>query len=510
MYKELIVNVTEHETRVALLEDGVLAELFIERGDDANITGNIYKGRVQRVLPGMQAAFVDIGLNQAAFIHADDLMGEGFDEIERRLSESVPAERVDREAAEEAPVKESPRIEQMVNEGQEIMVQVAKAPISTKGARVTSHVSLPGRLLVLMPTVNHIGISKRIGDEKERCRLKELILALRSENFGFILRTAAKGASEEQLSREIDYLVGTWRKIRKKSRAAQVPSLLNSDLTVTLRAVRDLLSDSADKLVIDSREGYQAVAAFLKAHMNGGKVTLELHRGPEPLFDQYNLERQIARALKKKVWLKSGGYLVIEHTEALAAIDINTGRYVGKSSFEETILRTNLEAAKEIAYQIRLRNIGGIIIIDFIDMDNLKNQERVYNALLSALKGDKSKTNVLPITELGLVQMTRKRVRKALTRMLCKPCFYCHGNGHLLSWRTICYNIYREVLREAEDMMGIRFILKVHPDVAELLGGEEKKMVDSLARNIGKEIVIEPVPRFHIEEFEIIESLKES
>ncbi len=504
MFKELVVNVTEHETRVALMEDRILAELFIERGDDTNITGNIYKGRIQRVLPGMQAAFVDVGLTQAAFIHVDDVLEDSYAEIEEKLAGVGDGDTPD--TRENGPGK-SNRIEEVIREGQEIVVQVAKSPISTKGARVTSHISLPGRMLVLMPTVNHVGISKRITDEEERARLKEILVSLREEKFGYILRTAAEGAAKEQLEAEMKLLVGTWRKIMAKEKSAATPSLLNRDLTVTLRAVRDLLTDEADRLTIDSRRGHQAVTNFLGTHMPGNQVSVELYTGSEPLFDVYNLERDIARALKKKVWLKSGGYIVIEHTEALTAVDVNTGRYVGKSSFEETILKTNLEAAREIAYQIRLRNIGGIIIIDFIDMENAENQEKVFNVFQEVLKRDKSKTNVLPITELGLVQMTRKRVRRALTRMLCKPCFYCHGKGLLLSRRTICYNIYRDVIREAQDMMGVRFVIKVHPEIAEVLKGEEFHMIASLEETLGKEIRIDPEPRFHIEEFEIFESL---
>lgn len=511
MYKELIINTTQHETRVALLEDGTIVELFIDRGDDANIAGNIYKGRVQRVLPGMQAAFVDIGLNQAAFIYVDDVLRHRTDDLENVFleqngSDEIPVENVTSETAAADHKMETP-IEELIFEGQEILVQVAKSPIGSKGARITSHVSLPGRFLVLMPTVDHIGISRRIEDETERGRLKEIVAGLRTKPYGYIIRTAAEGIEAEKLAKEMEFLVNLWGKIQKKNEKASAPVLLHKELTITLRAVRDLLTDEADKLVIDSYDGYESVLQFLEEFMPGLKDSVEYYEGPEPIFDAYNLEIDISRALKKKVWLRSGGYIVIEHTEALVAIDVNTGRYVGKHNFDETILKTNLEAVKEIAYQIRLRNLGGIIIIDFIDMTRPQDREKVFNALKDILKKDKSKTNVLPMSDMGLIQMTRKRVRKALPKLLCEPCFYCEGDGYLLSKQSICYNIYREIVRAALDMRGHRFTLRVNPEIADLLHGEENDLILSLERTLGKQIIIYPNPRFHLEEFDIFEIL---
>ncbi|MFH1152544.1 MAG: Rne/Rng family ribonuclease [Pseudomonadota bacterium] len=517
MLKELVVNAAPHETRVALLENGTISELFIEREDESNINGNIYKGRIQRVLPGMQAAFVDIGLNQAAFLYVDDVLFDTSPELAQRFEQDSEPEPGTIDIKESEDGKEtiawSPActvdcsIEDLVTEGQEILVQVAKSPIGTKGPRVTAHVSLPGRFMVLMPTVDHIGISKRITDEAERTRLKELLLSVRKDNFGYIFRTAAEGIQEDRLIKEMAFLTKAWEDIRKKSQIMSAPYLLYRDLTVTFRAVRDLLTDEADKLIIDSREGYDSVRAFLRQLMPDLKVFVELYTGQEPIFDAYNIEGDIARALKKKVWLKSGGYIIIEQTEALVAIDVNTGRYVGKHNFDETILKTNLEAVKEIAYQIRLRNIGGIIIIDFIDMKKTAHKEKVMAQLNEALKKDKSQTNVLPLSELGLVQMTRKRVRKNLTRTLCEPCFYCAGDGMLLSRSSICHKIYRDLLDEASDLMGNRFTVKVHPEIAQLLMGEEKHLITSLEKILDRPIAVYPEPNYHIEEFHIFETM---
>ncbi|MBI9087290.1 MAG: Rne/Rng family ribonuclease [Desulfobacterales bacterium] len=505
MLKQLIVNMAQHETRLALVEDGTIAELFINRQDNNDIAGDIYKGRVQRVLPGMQAAFVDIGMHQAAFIHVNDLIGES---ARRRTFREAPKEAVEDEGSEAAwgSFESEIPIEDLLKEGQEIMVHVAKSPIGTKGARITCNVSLPGRFLVMMPTSDHIGVSRKIEDETERQRLKEMVQSLRKGQFGYIVRTAAEGIQREKAAYEMGFLENLWENIQEKYKGATAPVLLHKELNVSLRAVRDLLTHEADKLVIDSKDGYNSIMGFLDTFMPGYKNSVELYEGTEPLFEAYNLEGDISRALKRKVWLKSGGYIVIEQTEALVAIDVNTGRYVGKHNLEETILKTNLEAVKEIAYQIRLRDIGGIIIIDFIDMIRKSNQEKVYNALKEALKKDRSKTHVLPISEMGLIQMTRKRIKDPLTSILCEPCIYCDGEGSLVSRRTICYNIYREVLRAAQDMIGsARFTLHVNPEIAERLHGEENGIIISLERIIGKQIVIYPNTQFHLEEFDVFE-----
>jgi ribonuclease G len=507
MYKQLVINVAENETRVALLEDGTIVELHVDRGDDSAIAGNIYKGRVIRVLPGMQAAFVDIGLNQAAFIYVDDVYHNNFKDIESFFA--IGAEESEVPADEEVlPLPTQKReflIEELLVEGQEVLVQVAKSPIGTKGARISSHISIPGRFLVLMPSSSHIGVSRRIEDEAERIRLKQLVHDLRKDDFGYIIRTAAEGESEEKIAYEMGFLNNLWENIQRKFATAPAASLIYQDLSISLRAVRDLLIHEAEKLVIDSRPTYEAVLSFLDTYMSNLKENVILYDGSEPVFDAYNIEGDISRALKRKVWLKSGGYILIEHTEALTAIDVNTGRYVGKHNLEETILKTNLEAVKEIAYQIRLRDIGGIIIIDFIDMEKKSNQERVFSAFREALKRDKSKTHVLPMSEMGLIQMTRKRTREPLTRILCEPCFYCEGEGYIVSRQSVCYNVYREILRNSRDVLGHRVAIRVSPQVAEFLHREENHLIASLERSLKKQIVIYPEPQFHREQFDIFE-----
>jgi len=507
MYKQLIINVADHETRVALLEDGTIAELYVDRGDDSNIVGNVYKGKVLRVLPGMQAAFVNIGLSQAAFIYVDDVFYDDFREYERlfNVESDMNDDATENESPQRFPKKREFNIEELIYEGQEILVQVAKSPMGTKGARISSYVSMPGRFLVLMPTSEHIGISRRIEDEAERDRLKGLVQKLRTENYGYIVRTAAEGEQEEKLAYEMGFLNNLWKNIQKRFGTAAAPSLLHQEISISLRAVRDLLIQEVEKVVIDSKATYHAILSFLDNYMPSLKEHVVLYEGTEPVFDAYNLEGDISRALKRKVWLKSGGYILIEHTEALVAIDVNTGRYVGKHNLEETILKTNLEAVKEIAYQIRLRDLGGIIIIDFIDMEKKSNQEKIFNALKEALKKDKSKTHVLPMSEMGLIQMTRKRTREPLTRLLCEPCFYCEGEGYLISRQSICNNIYREILRDAHDMDGMRLTLRVNPQIAELFLGQENVLIGNLERNIGKQIVIYPNPEFHMEQFDIFE-----
>ncbi len=521
MLKELVVNSAPHETRVALLENGTIVEVFIEREDETSIAGNIYKGRVQRVLPGMQAAFVDIGFDMAAFIYVDDVLDTASHKMYQKFEQDTDVdaegdmEDSDREATEmdkthdswKASLTTECSIEDLLTEGQEILVQVAKSSIGTKGPRVTTHISLAGRYLVLMPTVDHIGISKRIEDEEERTRLKEMLLSIRENKFGYIFRTQAQGIDQETIKKEMDFLNNTWDDIMAKSRAVSATSLVYKDLTVTFRAVRDLLANEADKLVIDSKEEYQNVQNFLKRLMPDVNLSVELYQGRESIFDAYNIEADVARSLKRKVWLKSGGYIIIEQTEALIAIDVNTGRYVGNHNFDETILKTNLEAVKEIAYQIRLRNIGGIIIIDFIDMKKESHKEKVMSRMNAAVKKDKSQTNILPLTELGLVQMTRKRTRRNLTRTLCEPCFYCNGNGHLMSGKSICHKIYRDLVSEAGDIMGNRFTVKVHPEIAQLLHGREKHLIAALEKQFSKPIAIYPEPHYHIEEYHIFESL---
>jgi ribonuclease G len=519
MIRQLIINETDHETRVALLEDGTIAEVFYERGDNSEITGNIYKGRVQRVLPGMQAAFIDIGLEQAAFIHANDIVRKNDPVLERFFNDDLNNADAAQKDWRQDPVDHSESvlalpptqddypIDELLTEGQELMVHVAKSPMGSKGARVTTNISLPGRFLVLMPFSDHIGVSRRIEKEVERDRLKEIVQSLRKDDSGYIVRTASEGIAAEKLADEMGFLKKLWEAIQKKEQTLSATVLLHKELNVSLRAVRDLLTNEAEKVITDSRKVYEDVLSFLDTYMPALKDSVTLYDAPEPIFDAYNLEWDISRALKRKVWLKSGGYIVIDQTEALCAIDVNTGRYVGTHNQDETILKTNLEAVKEIAYQIRLRDIGGIIIIDFIDMVKKSHQEKVYNELIDALKKDRSKTHVLPISELGLVQMTRKRVRQPLHQILCETCFYCDGQGTLMSRRSICYNIYREMLRQSRDLMGDRLTLRVNPEIADLFYGEERRLVEELEEKFNRQIVIYPNPTYHLEQFDVLEVL---
>jgi len=501
MPSELIVNVTSNETRVALVEEGVVTELFIERASEKRIMGNIYKGRVARVLPGMQAGFVDIGLERAAFIYAGDVheysneygLMMGSEDMDTMAIERESIHRLDREVP----------IEDLLQEGQEILVQVSKEPIGAKGARITSHISLPGRNLVLMPTVDHVGVSRRIEDEKERKRLRDLVQSIKPAGFGFIVRTASEGASKEKLQADMDFLLQLWEQILEKKNRAPTTSLIHSDLDISLRAVRDLFTDEVNKLIIDSRQEYEKILHFINLFMPKRKHAVELYEEDEPIFDAYGTEMEIARALNRKVWLKSGGYITIDITEALTAIDVNTGKYVGKHNLEDTILKTNLEAVKEITYQLRLRNIGGIIIIDFIDMERQQNRDKVFSALINALRKDKSKTNILKISELGLVQMTRKRTHENLTRTLEEPCSYCDGKGFLKSRSTMCYEVIRAIQREISNASTHQISVILHPDVADFMMDMEHAMIEQLESRFQKQIVISANPGFHQEQYEI-------
>jgi ribonuclease G len=501
---ELIINASPQETRVALLEDGVVAEVYIERSRDRSIMGNIYRGRVVKVLPGMQAAFVDIGLEKAAFLYVTDIYtsikeyhqmwdegGEDKNDLEFEPGNSI--------------TREPLQIEGLVGEGQELLVQVSREPLGTKGTRVTAHITLPGRYLVLMPTVNHIGVSSRISEDAERRRLRDIVLAIRPPNMGLIVRTASEGAQEEELSNDMDLLSRIWENVQRRNETARTPSLIHSDLNLILRALRDLVTTDVRRIVSDSPEEYERIAQFVEAYMPRVRCDVELYEGTTPVFDVHGIETELNRALKRKVWLKSGGYIVIEMTEALTAIDVNTGKFVGKRNLEDTILRTNLEAAKEIAYQIRLRNIGGIIIIDFIDMEKESDREMVDQALNVALKKDRVKSTVSKISELGLVEMTRKRTRENLGHLLGEPCSYCEGLGYVKSKTTVCYDILREIERVSSDVGGNTVVVDVNPEVAEMLCEEERTSVEHLERKLGKKIVVQGVDRFLQDEFEIVE-----
>jgi len=489
----ILINHNPHETRVAALQGNRLVEFYTERSKDKGISGNIYKGKVVRVLPGMQAAFVDIGLDRTAFLHATDVY-EMFDEFEEFAKET--------EEERGRPSRRIP-IQEILKEGQEIMVQVAKEPIGSKGARITSHISLPGRHIVFTPTDDHIGISRRIGSEKERRRLREIVVRLRPEGSGFIIRTACEGMRADDIGSDMDFLTKLWGEILRKKGRNSAPCLLYEELDLTLRTIRDIFTADIDKLIIDSREEYERAIKFAEDFLPGLRQNIELYESEDPIFDTHGVEIELTDAIEKKVWLKSGGYIVIDQMEALTAIDVNTGKYVGKKSSEETVLKTNMEAIKEIVYQLKLRNIGGIIVLDLIDMAKASNREKVYNALKEELRSDKARTNILKISELGLVEMTRKRVRESITQLICEPCPYCEGNGMIKSKDTVIMEIYRELLKELPGKRR-KATVYVHPIIAELLYSEKEFVLKELEKKFGKKVVVKTSSTLHQEQYEIV------
>lgn len=496
----LVMNTTSHETRVALIENGSISEFFVERNSERGTAGNIYRGRVLRVLPGMQAAFVDIGQEKAAFLYVSDVYNKHEAYMQEVDADAVDDPEIPQSRGQNRPIG---TIEDRLHQGQEILVQVAKEAISTKGARITSHISLPGRFLVHMPTFDHIGVSRRIEDDSERTRLRDLVNERRQAGTGIIVRTASEGATEAQIDEDFYYLTNLWRDILKDFEAAKGPKLLYEELDLPLRSVRDLLTDGIDKVVIDDPKQYHRVREFVQKFMPKYEQCIEAYRGLEPVFDAYGIEIEISRALTRRVWLRSGGYLVIDTAEALTAIDVNTGKFVGQHTLEDTILQINLEAVREIAYQLKLRNIGGIVIIDFIDMERVSNREKVYSALEEQLSHDKAKTNILKISEFGLVEMTRKRVRESLIQTLCEPCFYCEGKGYIRSTQSVAYEILRELRREVSMVQSKTVHVVAHPDVAHLLFDEERAAIEAVETQSRRRVEIRANTQFHHEQFEV-------
>lgn len=495
MTSRLVMNVIPQEARVAVMENDRLAELYIERQQERGIVGNIYKGRVQRVLPGMQAAFVDVGLERAAFLYVTDFFEEYGDAFNQKEVE---------EEKRRKRYKSRTKIQDLLKEGQDVLVQVAKDPIGTKGARLTSHVSLPGRHLVYMPTVNHVGVSRKIENERERRRLKDLVQKVQTSEGGFIVRTAAAGQSDKNLEQEVEYLERLWEKVLRRHKGMKAPALIHEDLGLVQRTVRDFFTDDVGELIVDDKDAHRKIKQFVGQFLPKKKRKIHFYKGKEQIFTHYDIEPQIERAMARKVWLKSGGYLIIEQTEALTAIDINTGRFVGSKNLEETILKTNLEAVKEIVVQLRLRNIGGLIILDLIDMDRKSNREKVYRALEKALADDKAKTNVLQISELGLVEMTRRRTRENLAQSLGETCTICNGSGLHLSPRSVSYNIIRKLLDEIQNQKSHKNIeIVAHPKVADILKKEEYDALIDLENRSGRRIVVREQANINPEHFEL-------
>jgi len=481
MKAEILINVTPTETRVTVVENGVLQEVFIEREHLRGLVGNVYKGKVVRVLPGMQAAFVDIGLERAGFIHASDITGGD---------------------------SQTP-INSLLHEGQSLVVQVTKDPISSKGARLTNQLAIPSRYLVYMPDTDHVGVSQRIDGTEERDRLRALVVeSIKKEELtgkgGFILRTAAEGVGEEEINADTRYLKRLWVTLGERLKGAKVPSLVYDELPLFLRTMRDYARPEVTRVLIDSKETYQRIEKFVEQFVPEILSQLEYYPGPRPILDLYGVEDEMQRALERKVPLKSGGYLVIDQTEAMTTIDVNTGAFVGRRNLEETIFKTNLEAATAIGRQLRLRNLGGIIILDFIDMQDVEHQRQVLRMLEKTLEKDHAKTKISGVSGLGLVEMTRKRTRESLGRMLTEPCACCDGRGTVKTAETICYDIFREILREERAYDASRYLVLASPAVIDRLLDEDSSSLADLETFMGKTIKLQVEPNYAQDQYDVV------
>jgi ribonuclease G len=487
MSAELLINVTPSETRVALIENGVLQEVHIERQAKHGLVGNIYIGKISRVLPGMQAAFVDIGLDKAAFLHASDIVTAGLNIADAELKAG--------------PVKD---IRLLVHEGQYLLVQVVKDPLGTKGARLTTDITLPSRHLVFMPGSAHVGVSQRIESEAERQRLKDIVSTCLDGSGGYIVRTAAEGAGEDELLHDGKFLQKLWAKVQKRKKNASKETMLYEELTLAYRILRDFVGSDLERVRIDSKLTYQQLRDFTEEFVPEMTKRLEYYPGERPVFDLFDVENEIQRALERKVMLKSGGYLMIDQTEAMTTIDVNTGAFVGHRNLEETIFNTNIEATQAIARQLRLRNLGGIIIIDFIDMQNEEHQKRVLHSLEAALSRDKTKTNIQGFSALGLVEMTRKRTRESLEHVLCDECPVCSGRGSLKTVETVCFEILREIVRVNRAYVADKFVVYASPAVRDALINDEFHSMAELEVFIGKQINVVIEPQYSQEQFDVV------
>jgi ribonuclease G len=491
MSEEILINVTPRETRVAMVENGALTEVFIERATRLGLVGNIYKGKVSRVLPGMQAAFVDIGLERTAFLHASDILhsqgNNGNGASNGKTTEDIS---------------------KLLFQGQIITVQVVKDPLGSKGARLTTQLSIAARYLVLMPEVDHIGISQKIETEEERQRLKDLVssLAAQFQPSGYIVRTVAEGASDAELAADMRFLHKLWTEIQERIKNEPPGSLIHEELRLVMRTMRDQVGSGVDieKIRIDSRENYEKVVKFASKFIPELTPKIEYYPGERPIFDLYNIEDEIQKALNRKVELKSGGYLIIDQTEAMTTIDVNTGAFVGHRNLEETIFKTNLEATQAIVRQLRLRNLGGIIIIDFIDMLHPEHRNQVMAALEKNLMVDRAKSHICEVSDLGLVEMTRKRTRESLGHMLCEPCPTCDGRGMIKTAETVCYEIFREIIREARQYNVQKYLVLASQEVVDLLLDEESTSVAELEEFIGRPINFQVETMYTQEQFDVV------
>ena len=552
MNKEMIISSGAHDTRVAILEDDQVVEIFIERENQRGVVGNIYKGRVSKVLPGMQSSFVDIGLERDAFLYVTEVVNTveefeklaGEDEDDDRPSKSeirplgeIPegvvegdsgvqpspaaakpetsrtsGSRDDRRGRDRDRDRDQPqaKIEDLLKEGQEILVQVVKEPLGTKGARLTSHVTMPGRFLVFMPTVDHVGVSRKIESREERSRLRGIVKQFREQHGftgGVIIRTAASGRSEADIVSDLSYFHEIWTQVRNKMENRRPPAVLFQEQSLVTKLLRDMLTDDYTAIRLDDEAEHRRVVTLVERIMPALLPRVKLYTKEFPIFEEYGIQAEIDKALRPKVWLKSGGYLVINPTEALVAIDVNTGRYVGKKSsgrLEDTILKTNLEAVKEIVRQIRLRDLGGIIVLDLIDMEEKKNRQKVFQEVEKELRKDRSPSKALQVSDFGLVIVTRKRVKQSLERQLTEPCPYCSGSGSIKSSATICYEILTELRKVGQDLDGQGVLLRVNPDIARALKEEESAVLRELQQVLGRPVTIRPDAHLHHEQFDVM------
>jgi ribonuclease G len=538
MNKEMIISSTSHETRVAILEDDQVVEIFIEREQSRGVVGNIYKGRVSKVLPGMQSAFVDLGLERDAFLYVTDVISpteEALEDEDDLHAEPLPAPEVAAPNGEAAPADAdrvvgdrsdrgrqgggrrdrdrqppSARIEDLLKEGQEIVVQVVKEPLGTKGARITSHLSLPGRFLVYMPTVDHIGVSRKIESRDERRRLRGIIQRFREQSGlpgGVIIRTAASNRSEEDIVADLTYFQQVWNEVQKRRETERTPAVLFREESLVTKLLRDLLTEHFTAIRLDQETEYKRVIALVSRIMPNMVPRVKLYVKDYPIFDEYGVQSEIDKALRSKVWLKSGGYIVINQTEALVAIDVNTGRYVGKKSagrLEDTIVKTNLEACKEIVRQVRLRDLGGIIVLDFIDMEEKKNRQKVAQAVEQELRKDRAPSKAVQVSDFGLIIITRKRVKSSLERTLTEPCPYCSGTGTIKTSTTICYDILTEVKKVSADLDGYSIVLRVNPEIARALKDEGRSVFRELEQTVGRPVTIRSDEQLHHEQFDLM------
>ncbi len=509
MNMKMLIESDAHQTRVAILEEDRLAELFIERHQQLGVVGNIYKGRVSRVLPGMQAAFVDIGLERDAFLYISEVSDpmsnfEPMEDAEDTSLESDDDLESD-EALESDLEQERPSIDQLLKTGQEIVVQVLKDAMPNKGARVSTQITLPGRSLVLLPGVDHLGVSKRIDDEEERGRLRTLLEELKPTHAGLIVRTAGESGEKEDLSSDLEYLLRLWRRLKQRGDVVSAPTLLHRDLDLGLRVLRDYLSSSYSVIWVDGEDTYEKIVSFIDQVQPSLLSRVKLFQQDAALFDRFDIDVEIEAALKTKAWLKSGGHIVIHPTEALVAIDVNTGRYVGRHNLEDTVLTTNLEAVQEIVRQIRLRNLGGIIVIDLIDMAEQEHRDQVSAALEIEMSKDRAKHKILNISEFGLVEITRKRSRPSLERVLTQPCPYCRGSRRIKSLATICLELRRQLLRQRDRYRDREILLRVHPDVAQALQTHQQSVFIEIERVLRSELLLQSDSNLHHESFDILE-----